>query len=132
MANQDRQIGPPPRWGESIVHPRRRANLAAAHRGAGWGDGHYLAAYRRLLARHRRLIKRVVIGCGGLVGLLVLGWSPRSRKISAAESGWRLAARRSSAPPTAVPPCVFATSSCAIPTAPWSQARPKRNSAFPA
>jgi len=73
MANQDRQIGPPPRWGESIVHPRRRANLAAAHRGAGWGDGHYLAAYRRLLARHRRLIKRVVIGCGGLVGLLVLG-----------------------------------------------------------
>ena len=73
MANQDRQIGPPPRWGESIVHPRRRANLAAAHRGERWSDGRYLAAYRRLLARHRRLIKRVAISCGVLVGLLVLG-----------------------------------------------------------
>lgn len=73
MANQDRQIGPPPRWGESIVHPRRRANLAAAHRGERWSDSRYLAAYRRLLARHRRLIKRVAISCGVLVGLLVLG-----------------------------------------------------------
>ena len=70
---QDRQIGPPPRWGENVVHPRRRANLAAAHRGERWGDGRYLAAYRRLLARYRRLIKRVAIGCSVLVGLLVLG-----------------------------------------------------------
>ena len=73
MANQDRQIGPPPRWGETIVHPRRRANLAAAHRGERWGDGRYLGAYRRLLARHRRLIKMVAIGCGSVVALLVLG-----------------------------------------------------------
>jgi hypothetical protein len=73
MANQDRQIGPPSRWGESIVHPRRRANLAAAHRGERGNDGRYLAAYRRLLARHRRLIKRLAIGGGALVGLLVLG-----------------------------------------------------------
>jgi hypothetical protein len=73
MANQDRQIGPPLRWGESIVHPRRRANLAAAHRGERWSDGRYLAAYRRLLERHRRLIKRLAIGGGALVGLLVLG-----------------------------------------------------------
>src|SRR5271157_4549341 len=73
MAKQDRQIGPPTRWGESIVHPRRRANLVAAHRGERWGDGRYLAAYRRLLARHRRLIKRVAISCSVLVGLLVLG-----------------------------------------------------------
>jgi hypothetical protein len=73
MANQDRQIGSPPRWGESIVHPRRRASLAAAHRGERWGDSRYLAAYRRLLARHRRLIRRLAIGGGGLVGLLVLG-----------------------------------------------------------
>src|SRR5690242_5014234 len=71
MANQDRQIGSP-RWGEGIVHARRRANLAAAHRGERWGDGRYLAAYRRLLARHRRLIKRVAIGCGALIGVLVL------------------------------------------------------------
>ncbi|MFZ0987814.1 MAG: DUF3971 domain-containing protein [Xanthobacteraceae bacterium] len=73
MANQDRQIGPPPRWGENVVHPRRRANLAAAHRGERWSDGRYLAAYRRLLARYRRLIKRVAISCSVLVGLLVLG-----------------------------------------------------------
>src|SRR5690242_16698294 len=72
MANQDRHTGSP-RWGEAVVHPRRRANLAAAHRGERWGDGRYLAAYRRLLARHRRLIKRVAIGCGALIGLLVLG-----------------------------------------------------------
>ncbi|MGN6750568.1 MAG: hypothetical protein ACTHJS_18450 [Xanthobacteraceae bacterium] len=72
MTNQDRQTGSP-RWGEAIVHPRRRANLAAAHRGERWGDSRYLAAYRRLLARHRRLIKRVAIGCGALIGLLILG-----------------------------------------------------------
>jgi hypothetical protein len=73
MAKQDRQIGPSPRWGETAVHPRRRASLAAAHRGERWGDGRYLAAYRRLLGRHRQLIKRVVLGCGAVGGLLVLG-----------------------------------------------------------
>ena len=73
MAKQDRQIGPSPRWGDTAVHPRRRGSLAVAHRGGRWGDGRYLAAYRRLLARHRLLIKRVAIGCGALVGLLVLG-----------------------------------------------------------
>jgi len=50
MANRDRQIGAPPRWGEAVVHPRRRVG-SASHRGARWGDGQYLAAYRRLLAR---------------------------------------------------------------------------------
>jgi hypothetical protein len=73
MANQDRQIGPSQRWTETIVHPRRRANLAATHRGERWGDGRYLAAYRRLLARHRRLIKRIVLGCSAFVALLVIG-----------------------------------------------------------
>src|SRR6516162_9023861 len=73
MANQDRKIGPPAPWGESIVHPRRRASLAAAHRGERWSDGRYLAAYRRLLARHRRLINRLAIGAAAVVGLLVLG-----------------------------------------------------------
>src|SRR5271156_1971260 len=71
MTNQDRQNAPFPRW-ESAVHPRRRGSLTAAHRGKG-GDGRYLAAYRRLLARHQRLIKRVGIGSGAVVGLLVLG-----------------------------------------------------------
>jgi hypothetical protein len=73
MANQDRQIGPLLRWGESIVHPRRRASLAAAHRGERLSDGRYLAAYRRLLARHRRLINRLAIGAAAVVGLLALG-----------------------------------------------------------
>jgi Protein of unknown function len=72
MTNQDRQSRTFPRW-ESVVHPRRRGNLAAAHRGERWGDGRYLAAYRRLLARHRRLIRRIGIGSGILVGVLVLG-----------------------------------------------------------
>ena len=72
MTNQDRQSGSFPRW-ESAVHPRRRGSLTATHRGERWGDGRYLAAYRRLLARHRSLIRRVGIGSGVLAGLLILG-----------------------------------------------------------
>ncbi len=72
MTNQDRQSTAFPRW-ESAVHPRRRGNLAAAHRGERWGDGRYLAAYRRLLARHRRLIRRIGIVSGVFVGVLVFG-----------------------------------------------------------
>ena len=73
MARQDRQIGESPRWGETAGQPRRRASLSAAHRGECWGDGRYLAAYRRLSARHRQLIKRVAIGSGVLVTLVLLG-----------------------------------------------------------
>ena len=73
MARQDRQIGESPRWGETAGQPRRRASLSAAHRGECWGDGCYLAAYRRLSARHRQLIKRVAIGSGVLVTLVLLG-----------------------------------------------------------
>src|SRR5262245_27750641 len=73
MARQDRQIGASPRWGETAGQPRRRASLSAAHRGERRGDSRYLAAYRRLLARHRQLIKRVAIGSGVLVTLLLLG-----------------------------------------------------------
>ncbi len=71
MANQDRQSAAPPRW-ERSVHPRRRGNLAAARRGERWGDGRYLAAYRRLLARHQRLIRRVAVGSAVAAGLFVL------------------------------------------------------------
>lgn len=71
MTNQGRQSAAPQRW-ESVVHPRRRGSLTAAHRGDRWGDGRYLAAYRRLLARHRRLIRRVGIGSGILAGLLLV------------------------------------------------------------
>jgi hypothetical protein len=73
MARQDRQIGASPRWGETAGQPRRRASLSAAHRGERWGDGRYLAACRRLSARHRQLIKRVAIGSGVLVTVLFLG-----------------------------------------------------------
>ena len=72
MANQDRQSAAVPRW-EPPVHPRRRGSLTAAHRGDRSGDGRYLAAYRRVLARHRRLIRRVGIGSGILAGVLILG-----------------------------------------------------------
>ncbi len=58
--------------GDSVVHPRRRGSITAAHRGDRWGDGRYLAAYRRVLARHRRLIRRVGIGSGVLAGLLMV------------------------------------------------------------
>jgi hypothetical protein len=72
MTNEDRQNAAFPRW-ESAARPRRRGSITAAHRGQRWGDGRYLAAYRRLLARYRRLIWRVVIGSGVLVGLLAFG-----------------------------------------------------------
>jgi Protein of unknown function len=71
MTNQDRQSAMLPKR-EPVVYPRRRGSLAAAHRGERWGDGRYLAAYRRLLARHRRLIRRIGIGSGVLAGLLTL------------------------------------------------------------
>jgi hypothetical protein len=58
---------------EPLAHPRRRGGAAAAHRGGRWGDGRYFAAYRRLLDRHRRLIRRVGIGSGILASVLVLG-----------------------------------------------------------
>ncbi len=72
MTNQDRHNAASPPW-ESVGHPRRRGNTVAARRGERRGDGRYLAAYRRLLARHQRLIRRVGIGSAVLVGLLVLG-----------------------------------------------------------
>jgi Protein of unknown function/AsmA-like C-terminal region len=72
MANQDRQSAAAPRW-EPLVHPRRRGSLTAARRGERSNDGRYLAAYRRLLARHRRLIRRVGIGSGILALILILG-----------------------------------------------------------
>ncbi len=56
------------------MHPRRRGSVTAAHRGGrSSGDWRYFAAYRRLLARHRRLIRQVGIGSGILAGILILG-----------------------------------------------------------
>lgn len=70
MANQDRQSVPLPKR-ESAAYARRRGSLVAARRGDRWGDGRYVAAYRRLMARHKRLIRRVCIG-GGAVAALVI------------------------------------------------------------
>ncbi len=81
MANQDRQSAAPPQW-EPLVHPRRRGSLMAAHRGERPDGGRYLAAYSRVLARHRRLLRRVGIGSGVLAGILI---------IALAALWWRLA-----------------------------------------
>ena len=71
MTNQDRQSAMLPKR-EPVVYPRRRGSLAAAHRGERRADGRYLAAYRRLLARHKRLIRRIGIGSGVLAGLFTI------------------------------------------------------------
>ncbi len=71
MTYQDRQNTALPKR-ESVVHPRRRGSLTAAHRGERVADSRYMAAYRRLLARHQRLIRRVGIGVGALAGLLMV------------------------------------------------------------
>ncbi len=98
MTNQDRQSAPFPRW-EQPVHPRRRGSLTAAHRGERWGDGRYLAAYRRLLARHRRLIRLVGIVSGTL-------WQSAGVRLPRAVVAARSAAPSSStpSPPGSSPP----------------------------
>ncbi len=70
MTNQDRQTAASARL-ECPAYPRRRPVASTARRG-GWTDSPYIAAYRRLLARHRRLIRRVTISCGVVAGLLLL------------------------------------------------------------
>jgi hypothetical protein len=73
MANQDRQ-NTTARKRENVVYPRRRGNPAASHRGERSADGRHLGAYRRLLARYKRLIRRVAIGGGVLGGVLMLAF----------------------------------------------------------
>jgi Protein of unknown function len=72
MTNQDRHSVALPRR-ESVVDPRRRVSLAAVHRGEGRDDGRYLAAYRRLLARHKLLLRRTGIAGAVVFGLLIAG-----------------------------------------------------------
>jgi hypothetical protein len=73
MTNQDRQSTTPLKR-EPVVYPRRRGSLTSAHRGGRWGDGRYLAAYRRLLFRHQRLIRHIGIGSSVLAGVLLLAF----------------------------------------------------------
>src|ERR1700739_1304684 len=75
MAIEDRQNAMLPQR-EPVAYPLRRGSVRGARRGArwggwaGWGDGRYLAAYLRLLDRHRRLIRRVGIGSGVVAAVL--------------------------------------------------------------
>src|SRR5579872_3419727 len=80
MTKQDRQNAALPKF-ESVGPTRRRVSAAAAHRDVR-DDRRYMAAYRRLLARHKRLIRRVGVGAGVLAGLLF---------IACAGLWWRLA-----------------------------------------
>ena len=73
MARQDRQSVPLPKR-ETAAYARRRGSLVAARRGERWGDGRYVAAYRRLLARHKRLIRRVCIGGCTVAALIIAGF----------------------------------------------------------
>jgi Protein of unknown function len=72
MTNQDRQNAALPRW-ESSAQLRRPGNRPAPHRTGRAGDNPYASAYRRLLARHKLLIRRVGIGSGVTAGVIVLG-----------------------------------------------------------
>jgi hypothetical protein len=74
MAIEDRQSAMLPQR-EPVAYRRRRGGPRAGGRGArwgGWGDSRYLAAYLRLLDRHRRLIRRVGIGSGVLAAVLLV------------------------------------------------------------
>jgi uncharacterized protein DUF3971/AsmA-like protein len=73
MANQDRQSASLPKR-EPAVYARRRGSLVAAHRGDRSGDGRYVAAYRRLLGRYKRLIRRVFFGGGSVAALVIIAF----------------------------------------------------------
>jgi hypothetical protein len=73
MAKQDRQSAPLPKR-ESAVYARRRGSVVAARRGDRWGDGRYVAAYWRLLARYKRLIRRLCIGGGTAAALVIVAF----------------------------------------------------------
>jgi hypothetical protein len=71
MANQDRQSAALPKR-EPVAFARRCGGTAP--RGAAWGHvrylGRYFAACRRLIGRHRRLIRCAGIACGALAAVV--------------------------------------------------------------
>jgi hypothetical protein len=71
MTHQDRQNAAPPRW-ESVVPGRRLGSRPVDPRAPRANENSYASAYRRLLARHQRLIRRVGIGSAAVVAVLVL------------------------------------------------------------
>src|ERR1700722_2610321 len=73
MTNQDRQSVALPRR-ETVAAPRRTGSRPMAPRAPRAGANPYLLAYRRLYARHQRLIRRVGIGSAIVVGVFALGF----------------------------------------------------------
>ena len=73
MTNQDRQNAALPRR-ETVAAPRRTGGRPVDPRAPRAGANPYLLAYRRLLARHQRLLRRVGIGSAIVVGVFALGF----------------------------------------------------------
>src|ERR1700730_7677549 len=73
MTNQDRQNAALARR-ETVAAPRRTGGRPVDPRAPRAGANPYLLAYRRLLARHQRLIRRVGIGSAIVVGVLALAF----------------------------------------------------------
>ncbi len=71
MTNQERQSAALPRW-ESGSHPRSRGVRPPDPRVPRANENPYAAAYRRLLARHRLLIRRVGIGSAAAAAVVLL------------------------------------------------------------
>src|SRR3984957_17186247 len=74
MTNQDRQNAALARR-ETVAAPRRTGSRPVDPRAQRAGANPYLLAYRRLLARHQRLIRGVGIGSAIVVGVLALGFA---------------------------------------------------------
>src|ERR1700684_2516935 len=72
MTNHERQSAALPRW-ESGSHPRSRGARPPDPRVPRVNENPYAAAYRRLLARHRLLIRRVGIGSAAAAAVVLLG-----------------------------------------------------------
>jgi len=75
MTNQDRQSAAPPRWESVAAHSTangRRPGNRAPHPRAAYAGGHFASAYWRLLARHKRLIRRLGIGSAVTLGVIAL------------------------------------------------------------
>jgi hypothetical protein len=71
MTNQDRQSAAHPKW-ESGAHSRRTTARPVDPRVQYPGGNPYAAAYRRLLGRHRRLIRRVGIISAVVAGVILV------------------------------------------------------------
>src|SRR5579862_7492389 len=75
MTNQDRQSAALARRETVAAPPRRTGSRPVDPRAPRAGANPYLLAYRRLLGRHQRLIRRVGIGSAIVVGVCVLAFA---------------------------------------------------------